>query len=93
MSAEQCLCFLFSSARQPALLQVAIGKERLLEGFTLEAGRQARILVVKHVVIHTYGVVVVHIALFHHLVGASQNFHDATTVPGIRYEYEETRGG
>jgi hypothetical protein len=62
-------------------LQFAIGKERLLEGTTFEARRQACVLVVKHVVIHANGVIVVHIALFHHLIGTPQDFHNPTTIP------------
>jgi hypothetical protein len=54
----------------------------MLERLTLEAGSQASILVMKHVIIHANGIVVVDVALFHHLIGASQDFHNTATVPG-----------
>jgi hypothetical protein len=64
-------------------LQLAIGKECLFEGSTLEARRQARLLIVNHIVIHTDGIVFIHVTLFHHFIRAAQDFDNATAVPAL----------
>jgi hypothetical protein len=65
------------------ILQLAIGKECLFEGSTLETRCQARLLVMNHIVIHTDRIVLVHVTLFHHFIRAAQDFDNAPAVPGI----------
>jgi hypothetical protein len=62
-------------------LEVAVGKEGLFESSALEARGQTSVHVMDHIVVHGDGIVLVYVALGHHLVGRAQQLDDATTVP------------
>lgn len=58
-------------------LELALGEEGLFESHTLEAGSQARFLVVDHVIVDRYGTVAVHVTLLHHLVNTITSSSDS----------------